>query len=137
LICCFTILLRTPLNETTQIEHLHVCKYDDLVKSASSFSVHCPVGTLYNVIHQDCQSCPQGSYQPVEGQVTCLVCPDHTSTSNNNSKSRNDCKGKTTTLVCSSLSIFTIYSYLLVTSSKDYVFLRFSFSVSTLTCMCL
>lgn len=92
-----------------------MCKYDDLVISVSSFSVHCPVGTLYNVIHQNCQSCPYGSYQPVEGQVTCLVCPDHTSTSNNNSKSRNDCKGKTTTLVCSSLSIFTIYSYLLIT----------------------
>ncbi|XP_076046526.1 sushi, von Willebrand factor type A, EGF and pentraxin domain-containing protein 1-like [Oratosquilla oratoria] len=43
--------------------------------------VKCPVGTFFNVILKDCEPCPQGSYQNEEGQVSCIVCPENTSTS--------------------------------------------------------
>ena len=55
-------------------------------------AVKCPVGTFFNVIHRECQSCPQGSYQPQEGQVTCLVCPEKTSTKKELAKNPYDCK---------------------------------------------
>ena len=59
-----------------------------------SFStVNCPIGTFFNVVSQECSSCSVGTYQPDEGILTCLVCPTNTSTTSNNSKSVNQCKG--------------------------------------------
>lgn len=53
--------------------------------------VLCPVGMHYNVISHDCQSCPKGTYQPVEGQLTCLVCPEKTSTTADHARSEIEC----------------------------------------------
>ncbi|XP_050712143.1 sushi, von Willebrand factor type A, EGF and pentraxin domain-containing protein 1-like isoform X3 [Eriocheir sinensis] len=56
--------------------------------------VKCPVGTFFNVILRECQPCPQGSFQPEEGQVSCLVCPANTSTKAGSAKSDADCKAQ-------------------------------------------
>ena len=53
----------------------------------------CPAGTFFNVISEACEDCMRGTYQPDEGQLTCLVCPNNTSTSRNNSKSIQQCHG--------------------------------------------
>lgn len=55
--------------------------------------VYCPVGTFFNVVNEVCESCSQGSYQPEEGQVSCLVCPSNTSTKVVNAKRSDDCQG--------------------------------------------
>ncbi|KAK8726504.1 hypothetical protein OTU49_010282 [Cherax quadricarinatus] len=56
--------------------------------------VKCPVGTFFNVVLRECLPCPQGSFQPQEGQVSCLVCPENTSTKSGNAKSDQDCKAQ-------------------------------------------
>ena len=56
-------------------------------------AVLCPVGMFYNVIHHECQSCPKGTYQPTEGRLTCMVCPDKTSTSEEHARSEVECRG--------------------------------------------
>lgn len=55
--------------------------------------VFCPVGTFFNVVNEVCESCSQGSYQPEEGQLSCLVCPGNTSTKVVNAKRSDDCQG--------------------------------------------
>lgn len=57
--------------------------------------VYCPVGTFFNVVNEVCESCSQGSYQPEEGQLSCLVCPNNTSTKVVNAKRSDDCQGST------------------------------------------
>ncbi|XP_047481240.1 LOW QUALITY PROTEIN: sushi, von Willebrand factor type A, EGF and pentraxin domain-containing protein 1-like [Penaeus chinensis] len=56
--------------------------------------VKCPVGTFFNVVLKECQSCPKGSFQPQEGQVSCIVCPSNTSTKVSSAKSDQDCKSQ-------------------------------------------
>ncbi|KAG7158260.1 Sushi, von Willebrand factor type A, EGF and pentraxin domain-containing protein 1-like 3 [Homarus americanus] len=56
--------------------------------------VKCPVGTFFNVVLRECLPCPQGSFQPQEGQVSCLVCPENTSTKTGNAKSDQECKAQ-------------------------------------------
>ncbi|XP_013383226.1 sushi, von Willebrand factor type A, EGF and pentraxin domain-containing protein 1 [Lingula anatina] len=56
--------------------------------------VNCPVGTFFNVVTEECESCSVGTYQTKEGQQTCLVCPNKTSTATNNSKSLGECKAQ-------------------------------------------
>lgn len=69
--------------------------YDDLYQGKWKLllPVFCPVGTFFNVVSDTCESCGQGTYQPKQGTVTCLVCPGNTSTHLNNSKSAKECKG--------------------------------------------
>lgn len=55
--------------------------------------VYCPIGTFFNVVNEVCESCSQGSYQPEEGQLSCLVCPHNTSTKVVNAKRSDDCQG--------------------------------------------
>ena len=57
--------------------------------------VYCPIGTFFNVVNEVCESCSQGSYQPDEGQLSCLVCPHNTSTKVVNAKRSDDCQGST------------------------------------------
>lgn len=76
----------------------------------SPLQVKCPVGTFFNVILRECQPCPQGSFQPQEGQVSCLVCPANTSTKTGNAKSDEDCKGLGNTLILSTLSMSMLFS---------------------------
>ncbi|XP_068228821.1 sushi, von Willebrand factor type A, EGF and pentraxin domain-containing protein 1-like isoform X2 [Palaemon carinicauda] len=74
-------------------EHLeYVCEPGSITRG--DLCVKCPVGTFYNVILRECQVCPQGSFQPQEGQVSCIVCPENTSTKTGNAKSDNDCKAQ-------------------------------------------
>ena len=68
----------------------YVCEAGSVLQSSGCLK--CPVGTFFNVVLKECQSCPQGSYQPSEGQVSCLVCPENTSTKKDLSRSTNDCK---------------------------------------------
>lgn len=56
--------------------------------------VNCPGGTFFNVINEACVGCQRGTYQPEEGQLTCLVCPNNMSTSQNNSRSIQQCRGQ-------------------------------------------
>ncbi|GAB6029547.1 hypothetical protein CHUAL_005296 [Chamberlinius hualienensis] len=57
--------------------------------------VKCPVGTFYNVVTEKCQGCSRGTYQFLEGQLSCLVCPRNTSTSHGQlAKSSADCKAQ-------------------------------------------
>ena len=57
-------------------------------------AVSCSVGTYYNVVNGRCEGCPKGTYQPTEGVLTCMVCPDNTDTSTNTSKSIHQCLGQ-------------------------------------------
>ena len=59
----------------------------------ANLCVSCPVGTFFNVVSETCESCIQGSYQPDEGQLSCLVCPRNTSTKVVNAKRPDDCQG--------------------------------------------
>ena len=46
----------------------------EVVNFSSLFiPVNCPVGTFFNILSRDCVPCGLGSYQPREGQETCLV----------------------------------------------------------------
>ncbi|XP_022647927.1 sushi, von Willebrand factor type A, EGF and pentraxin domain-containing protein 1-like isoform X3 [Varroa destructor] len=54
--------------------------------------VECPVGTFHNFLERTCSPCPFGTYQFKGGQLSCVVCPDHTSTAGESSKSADDCK---------------------------------------------
>ena len=56
--------------------------------------MNCPVGTFFNVVSGECEPCPEGSYQPEESGLTCLVCPGRTSSAGRGAKSREDCKGE-------------------------------------------
>ncbi|KAK7501166.1 hypothetical protein BaRGS_00007651, partial [Batillaria attramentaria] len=56
--------------------------------------VSCPLGMFYNVVLRECRSCPVGTYQPREGQVACLVCPEKTSTSTEHARSDADCRAQ-------------------------------------------
>ena len=56
-------------------------------------AVKCPIGTYFNVVAEKCMGCDIGTYQPNEAHLTCIVCPEKTSTIGNNSKSINQCKG--------------------------------------------
>ncbi|KAK7100185.1 sushi, von Willebrand factor type A, EGF and pentraxin domain-containing protein 1-like isoform X2 [Littorina saxatilis] len=56
--------------------------------------VLCPVGMFYNVVSHVCESCPKGTYQPTEGLLTCMVCPEKTSTNVDHARSENDCRAQ-------------------------------------------
>lgn len=71
---------------------LFVCDPGSVLRD--DLCVKCPVGTFYNVVTEECQSCSRGSYQFHEGQLSCLVCPGRTSTSQGQAKSRADCKAQ-------------------------------------------
>ncbi|CAH1773671.1 unnamed protein product, partial [Owenia fusiformis] len=60
----------------------------------SDMCVACPLGTYFNVISKTCEGCTRGTYQPEEGQLSCLVCPDKTSTKSNSSKTVGQCKAQ-------------------------------------------
>ncbi|XP_069128762.1 sushi, von Willebrand factor type A, EGF and pentraxin domain-containing protein 1-like [Argopecten irradians] len=60
--------------------------------AVNGLCVPCPSGTFFNVVTKECDACKTGSFQPDEGQITCLVCPANTSTQGNFSKSEQECK---------------------------------------------
>ncbi|KAK3090083.1 hypothetical protein FSP39_009008 [Pinctada imbricata] len=68
------------------------CKPGSILLNTSC--VQCPRGSFFNVISEECEGCSLGSYQPIVGAVSCLVCPNNTSTNFNNSKSQLECKAK-------------------------------------------
>ncbi|XP_061166124.1 sushi, von Willebrand factor type A, EGF and pentraxin domain-containing protein 1-like [Saccostrea echinata] len=68
------------------------CKEGGVLVNTSC--VKCPVGTFFNVVLESCSGCPVGTYQPLEGSVSCLVCPVNTTTDHNNSKSQEECKAQ-------------------------------------------
>lgn len=43
-------------------------------------AVPCSAGSFFEVAEGTCKSCPPGTYQPLEGQVTCLICPNMAAT---------------------------------------------------------
>ena len=97
-----------------------------------SISVLCPVGTYFNVVSLACEPCRQGTYQPSEGQLTCLMCPANTSTSGDSSKSLNDCKGmsKSTTRFAMSFSSPFYVSSSIIMHCVIYNYFDFNRSVS-------
>ncbi|XP_076346234.1 sushi, von Willebrand factor type A, EGF and pentraxin domain-containing protein 1-like isoform X1 [Tachypleus tridentatus] len=56
--------------------------------------LQCPVGTYFNVVSENCEACMQGTYQFKEGQLSCVVCPERTSTETDQSKSLGECKAQ-------------------------------------------
>src|SRR5687768_9688608 len=63
-----------------------------LISQLFSIVVQCPVGMFHNFLEGTCTPCPFGTYQFKGGQLSCEVCPDHTSTVGESSKSKDDCK---------------------------------------------
>jgi len=39
------------------------------------FAVACSLGTWYNLASGTCEFCPAGTYQDMEGQLSCKPCP--------------------------------------------------------------
>ncbi|KAK2150293.1 hypothetical protein LSH36_413g01017 [Paralvinella palmiformis] len=76
----------------TDAEPKIICE-DGYIRRVDS-CVACAPGTFFNVVNETCEVCPMGTYQPSEAANTCLVCPDFTSTTSNNSKSITQCKGQ-------------------------------------------
>ncbi|XP_064199795.1 sushi, von Willebrand factor type A, EGF and pentraxin domain-containing protein 1 isoform X2 [Anguilla rostrata] len=56
--------------------------------------VQCPIGTYYSLEYTTCESCWIGSYQDLEGQMECKVCPDGFSTAYLHSRSEAECKAQ-------------------------------------------
>ncbi|KAG7461968.1 hypothetical protein MATL_G00196770 [Megalops atlanticus] len=56
--------------------------------------VQCPIGTYYSLEYSTCESCWIGSYQDLEGQMECKVCPDGHSTVYLHSRSEAECKAQ-------------------------------------------
>ena len=54
-------------------------------------------------------SCPEGSFQNEEGQVSCMVCPENTSTKSGQAKSSVDCKGNDILKFCAYSSFYFIF----------------------------
>ncbi|KAL3867863.1 hypothetical protein ACJMK2_040709 [Sinanodonta woodiana] len=67
-----------------------MCKPGSVLINTSC--VHCPVGAFFNVVSEQCESCPKGTFQPQEGQISCLICPNKTSTTSQMSRSQEQCK---------------------------------------------
>ena len=63
-----------------------------------AFSALCRPGYYSdNSFHESfspCEACPVGTYQPAEGQTTCVLCPDGSNTTFNGSTSVENCTGK-------------------------------------------
>ncbi|KAK7084796.1 hypothetical protein SK128_010136, partial [Halocaridina rubra] len=70
----------------------YICEPGSVLRG--DLCINCPIGTFFNVVLKDCQPCPQGSFQGQEGQVSCLVCPENTSTKRGNAKSGEECKAR-------------------------------------------
>ncbi|KAK4305073.1 hypothetical protein Pmani_023017 [Petrolisthes manimaculis] len=70
----------------------YICEAGSVVREEQC--VKCPVGTFFHVVLRECLACPQGSFQPEEGQVSCIVCPTNTSTKAGNAKSNQECKAQ-------------------------------------------
>ncbi|GFR11206.1 sushi, von Willebrand factor type A, EGF and pentraxin domain-containing protein 1 [Trichonephila clavata] len=73
-------------------EPMFVCEPGTVAQG--NICLKCPVGTHFNVIFETCEACPLGTYQFLEGQFSCLVCPDKTSTTTGQSKSVGECKAQ-------------------------------------------
>ena len=55
------------------------------------FLVQCTPGTFADQSSNSCEHCLRGTYQDEVGQASCKVCPEHTSTLEDNAKSLTDC----------------------------------------------
>ncbi|XP_023234733.1 sushi, von Willebrand factor type A, EGF and pentraxin domain-containing protein 1-like [Centruroides sculpturatus] len=83
-----------------KIEHLRfkrsnpkfVCEPGSVIEGNQC--IKCPVGTFFNVLFEYCEGCSLGTYQFQEGQLSCLVCPERTSTTTGQSKSVGECKAQ-------------------------------------------
>ncbi|CAG2208767.1 Delta-like protein B,Fibropellin-1,Protein jagged-1b,Fibropellin-3,Neurogenic locus protein delta,Protein crumbs homolog 1,Sushi, nidogen and EGF-like domain-containing protein 1,Protein jagged-1,Protein eyes shut,Delta-like protein 1,Protein jagged-1a,Delta-like protein 4,Neurogenic locus notch homolog protein 2,Neurogenic locus notch homolog protein 4,Protein crumbs homolog 2,Neurogenic locus Notch protein,Protein jagged-2,Neurogenic locus notch homolog protein 1,Delta-like protein D,Neurogenic locus not len=73
-------------------QHKLECEEGSILINTSC--IRCPVGTFFNVLRQKCESCQRGSYQQEEGQYSCHLCPNLTSTHRSNSRSKEDCKAQ-------------------------------------------
>ncbi|XP_046563074.1 sushi, von Willebrand factor type A, EGF and pentraxin domain-containing protein 1-like [Haliotis rubra] len=52
----------------------------------------CPKGTMYNRATSSCDLCPKGSYQNEDHSFSCKICPSGTTSLDEGSTSRADCK---------------------------------------------
>lgn len=73
-------------------EPTFVCEAGSIV--LNNKCVKCPVGTFFNVVSETCEGCRLGTYQFREGQLSCVVCPERTSTTTGQSKSLGECKAQ-------------------------------------------
>ena len=60
-----------------------------------SFSVRCSSGTFQNVTTGKCEDCPAGTFQPEEGQTSCLKCPGGSIIVGGDNKNFTSCKSET------------------------------------------
>ncbi|XP_052257236.1 sushi, von Willebrand factor type A, EGF and pentraxin domain-containing protein 1-like isoform X1 [Dreissena polymorpha] len=51
----------------------------------------CPIGTFFNIVSLECEGCPLGTFQHLAGQVSCLYCPENTSTMEPFAVSQHNC----------------------------------------------
>lgn len=56
-------------------------------------AVSCAVGTFYSGEHDRCVQCPPGTYQDMEGQLSCEPCPASESLSITGAKNVSECGG--------------------------------------------
>ncbi|XP_052776199.1 sushi, von Willebrand factor type A, EGF and pentraxin domain-containing protein 1-like isoform X1 [Mya arenaria] len=51
----------------------------------------CPVGTFFNIVKRECESCLRGTFQPEVGQISCFYCPANSSTTEVHATSQHNC----------------------------------------------
>nr|XP_042895666.1 sushi, von Willebrand factor type A, EGF and pentraxin domain-containing protein 1 isoform X2 [Parasteatoda tepidariorum] len=73
-------------------EPMFVCEAGTVAQG--NICLKCPVGTYFNVVFETCEACSLGTYQFLEGQFSCVVCPEKTSTTTGQSKSVGECKAQ-------------------------------------------
>ncbi|GFO32179.1 signal peptide, cub and egf-like domain-containing protein 1 [Plakobranchus ocellatus] len=72
------------------LDILHLIFFYDV----SLQQVSCGPGTFYNNQTKTCHFCPAGSYQPLEGQISCILCDSSSTTQYYGSYEASDCKEK-------------------------------------------
>lgn len=67
------------------------CTDGEYASSPSIACRTCPAGKLANTDGKSCSACPRRTYQELEGQLSCLDCPDNTDTAGTGTTSQRGC----------------------------------------------
>ncbi|XP_038057936.1 sushi, von Willebrand factor type A, EGF and pentraxin domain-containing protein 1-like isoform X3 [Patiria miniata] len=81
----------SPVGPVNVLEPVSLsCQDGEVLRNQSC--VVCPTGTYHDIEGGVCQDCSAGFYQDSEGQMSCLRCPQGTTTRRKGSKYPEDCK---------------------------------------------
>uniref|UniRef100_A0A0N4ZHL7 Delta-like protein n=1 Tax=Parastrongyloides trichosuri TaxID=131310 RepID=A0A0N4ZHL7_PARTI len=80
----------SPDLSSFKIENIYYCGFGTVLKN--DVCVPCSPGTAFNIKTNKCEYCPIGTYQSREGELSCVQCPDTTTTIGIGSVTPDECK---------------------------------------------